>query len=318
MVLPRGKPVYTNLKTKVVKLDSLLEELSEEGFSGYVKLDFEDDEGVIFLEKGRVVGVHRGSGGRDALSELIKRGISDGSGLISVYSLDPELLSVISAVYSAEPLFSNVPFGIVDTERLMEHLSKKEFTGVLLVEDEKKGATFMAFFFSGEPFDFLYEDPEAALAGDDAMEMMHQLNSSETASFSLIEAVFDRKFEAEDMESAKTTADVIGAVKEFFNAILPEIWPHIGERGFKRAALKLAEDYPFLDPFDPDVYFRDGRIIIEEGIDTDRLIEGMAALLTEIASQIPDEVRKLASASAARLVKDSEAVSELFDALVGE
>ena len=313
MVLPRGNPLYRGMKTKVVRLDSLLEELEEESFSGYIQLEFEDASGVIFLERGKVVGATCDAETTDPVGYLLKRASSDKSGILNVYSLPEEMVSLLASVVDAEPRFSGFPFDVVKVDRLLERLSEAQFTGAVVVEDPERSAVFMGFFFSGDPVEFLYEDPDRSLTGEGAMEEFYALNSSSSALLSVVESSFEGT-QVREKGSASLTQELVN----FFNSVLPEFLREVSHKDIKKVALELAEDYPFLDPFDPDVYVDGDRLVIRDEVPPRELLDGTGELLRRLSSMVSRETRRAAYAAASEAVSNRDVLSPLFKALSGD
>lgn len=55
MILPKGEVAYENLRTAFVDLNSFLQTLKEDNFTGYLQISFWDYEGILFLEAGEIV-----------------------------------------------------------------------------------------------------------------------------------------------------------------------------------------------------------------------------------------------------------------------
>ncbi|BAT72138.1 hypothetical protein TST_1351 [Thermosulfidibacter takaii ABI70S6] len=313
MILPKGKPLYTNLKTKIVRFENLLDELKEEGFTGYIQIELSDETGTLFMERGKILSTSTQASVDNPLAHLIKKSISDPNGLINVYALEPELVNILASVFDKKPFIKGFPFDVVDVEKLLDRLSRDSFTGVLLVEDPKKEATFMMFFFQGDPFDYMYEDLEITLSGDAALEKIYELNTSESAKLSLISSELEAVMAEESVVDAPT--NVKEEVEKFFDAILPEIMAEVSVTDLKKKALELAEDFPFLDPFDPAVYVEGNKLVIEDEIPPKELVEGLAEWLRRVAENISEQRRKVALVNAIDKVSSKELVEPLFKAI---
>ncbi len=315
MFLPKGRPVYSGLKTTMVRIDRFLEDLKEEEFTGYMRIDFDDMLGVLFFERGHMVGATlegEQQAGSDAASIILKRCMAGDRGVINVNALDPEMVSVLSSVSSAHPRVRDFPFDVIDVGKLLERLSREGFSGILEVKEEEKEASLLLFFFNGEPFDSVYEDVEVSLTGDDALEKIHELNQTPSAHM----AIYETALEGEAAQAqAEAPSDVAGEAKRFFDAALPEILAEISITDIKRVAVELAEKYPFLDPFAPSVYVRDKELVIEEELPKEELIKGLTELLKGISKRLTKPTRRSAYSAASEAVSNRVVVEELFKAL---
>ncbi len=315
MLLPRGKPVYSNLKTKIVKFDSLLDELKEETFTGYVQVELSNATGVVFMERGIIVGAFVDKKDvENPLSYILAESLRDPSGLISVFALDPELISVLSSVYGKKPAIKGFPFEVVDVEKLLDRLSREEFTGALTIEDPAKEAVFLMFFFQGEPFEYTYEDLEISLSGEAAVEKLYELNQSDTAKLDLIPSELEATISDQE-EGEVITGDLRAEVQKFFDGVLPELLEELSIVDLKKAAVDLAEEYPFLDPFAPSVYVEDGRLVIEEDVPPEALLDGLSQWLKRLASMLDEKKRKTMYAFALDRVKNKKLLEPLLRAL---
>jgi hypothetical protein len=64
MILPKGPAVHENLRTVFIDLNSFLQTLKEDNFTGYVQVSFWDYEGILFLEAGEIVNAFEESEGK--------------------------------------------------------------------------------------------------------------------------------------------------------------------------------------------------------------------------------------------------------------
>ena len=98
MILPKGPIVHENLRTVFIDLNSFLQTLKEDNFTGYVQLSFWDYEGILFLEAGEIVNAIEESsdtrrGGEEAVENIILMSKQQ-DGRINVYRLAPEMVTI--------------------------------------------------------------------------------------------------------------------------------------------------------------------------------------------------------------------------------
>ena len=55
MLYPQGKTMIGDLKTSFVNIDGVLQELRNEKFTGYVKISYDDYDGLVIYENGSPV-----------------------------------------------------------------------------------------------------------------------------------------------------------------------------------------------------------------------------------------------------------------------
>lgn len=95
MLLPIGIEKHKNLSTSFTRFDHLLQDLGDNRFSGYIKLNFWGYEGVLVLDTGRMVEAYSTEQGVDLTGEeavlRILRKAADPEGSIEVHELSNEV-----------------------------------------------------------------------------------------------------------------------------------------------------------------------------------------------------------------------------------
>ena len=133
MLLPKGRPIHEDLSTAYVKMDHLIRELKEEGFSGYLRLDNPEFTGILFFEQGKISGAYTAPAVPDPLLALMEEASSEGT--VNVYGLPPEVVYILASAARGERVYSALPLEIISLERLMERLKRESLTGMMKVED---------------------------------------------------------------------------------------------------------------------------------------------------------------------------------------
>jgi hypothetical protein len=98
-LLPAGRPLHGMLATHYTQLRSLIYDLKETRFSGYLKLEFWEYEGYLIFDTGNIVQIYERdhdklNSGRRALLNIEKR-FQDKDGTISTYAVDSEFVLFI-------------------------------------------------------------------------------------------------------------------------------------------------------------------------------------------------------------------------------
>ena len=109
MILPKGEIVYENLRTVYVNLNSFLQTLKEDNFTGYLHVSFWDYEGVLFLEAGEIVNAIEEAQGKRSVGEEAVESIilmsKQKDGRINVYKLVPEMVTIDASDYEPKGPF---------------------------------------------------------------------------------------------------------------------------------------------------------------------------------------------------------------------
>ncbi len=310
MLLPKGRPVHRDLGTAYVKMDHLVRELREEGFSGYLCLENPEFTGVLFFEQGGISGVYTEPPTVDPLLTIMEEASREGT--VNVYGLPPEVVYILASAARGERVYEALPLEIIHLDRLMERLERESFTGIMKLEDGDRDLTVLLF--EGDQVEFLYEGEEA-LQGEEAMVKMEKLRTSPTALLYLFRSSGEERKELEF--DPQEVLEVLGG---FFSAYRSQVERALGEgkfeRVFREASLSLAERFPFLDPFAPLIRITPGGLEVDEGLSVIRLLEGIRELVRKMNSVVGEKkgeeaVRGIMGALAPSLA-DQPFVGSLF------
>jgi rRNA processing protein Gar1 len=153
MFLPKGKDVWSNLKTFFVDIDRLLLFLKNQEFIGYIHVVFPDTQGVIFLQEGDVVGgiqdnKENRNGGPDAVKGILERARTEQKASISVSNLSLKTVTIISDVFGfpVKIMHKNLSSDFSDLGRFVAKLGSEEFTGYIEIhfsKDRKEGIIYL-------------------------------------------------------------------------------------------------------------------------------------------------------------------------------
>ncbi len=126
MILPKGKVVYGNLNTQFIKINSLLKQLAQSSFSGYVHAKFWEWEGALMIDNGRIVsGIWEHDKerlvGKDAIN-LIKSKLETEDGSIDVVAVSPEKIGLLASTAQGKTLFKGLSTEFVSLRGLVNKL----------------------------------------------------------------------------------------------------------------------------------------------------------------------------------------------------
>jgi len=283
-LLPKGKPLHQNLRSTFVKLSKLLKDLEDERFSGYLQLETPEMSGVILFEQGRISGAYTDPPSADPILACIEASSQDG--FINVSQLSPEVVYILSSSLKGEYLFKNLPLEIVDIDRLWERLRRQELTCSIRVEDDGE-PIFTILLFGGEVVEFIYEGEED-LDREEGEKRLRELKNSPTATISIFKSPEDRLVISFDPQ------EVIQNLSEMFSVFRREVIRRLGkgsfDRLFREAALGLAEDYPFLDPFAPQVRMTSSGLEVDEDVALGNLLDGCKSLMSQMKRALAEKI----------------------------
>jgi len=314
MLLPKGEAIYKDLKTEYVKLEKLIKDLSSETFTGYVKLDMTDFTGILFFDRGKLIGAVTEPESQTPMLEIMKK--SSLPGVINVYTLSPEHINILASAITGTKVIDKIPFEIVDFVRLMERLSRTGFSGIINIEDPQEEAALLIYFFDGDPVDFMYEDIDTTLTGDKVLDRVEQLKESPSAFLT----VYESNITSSRIDPESIRENVIG----FYNEVCAFLLKKMGEKEFskqfRKSCLENVDEYPFLDPFDPGVFIEKGshRLVIQDDIPITAASQALNKVLRNLIEKLNQKDKKRLKEKVSRIFSEQPELSEVVRLYIGE
>jgi hypothetical protein len=112
MRFPRGRSVLENAKLTFLNLDNILNAAKRERaskISGYVAIIYPDHSEFLFLKKGEAINAAFFSPQEKKvipIGELVERARKGYNGVVSIYEVEEELISMILTALTSEPIYS--------------------------------------------------------------------------------------------------------------------------------------------------------------------------------------------------------------------
>ena len=298
MLIPKGQAVYERLSTSFTQVDVLLDELKGNTFSGYLRLSAPQYENLLFVSAGAVVNGFlyidgQAQHGNTAVTNFFVKSRERG-GTIGVFRLPPGFTDLLARLVQREALYKDLASDFTRLDRLLTTLVTRRHAGCVDIRfADKSSATI--FLQDGTILETLWKCADGTRAGDGAYTAL--LASTQDAVFTVYSAsVLAPLADTPSLESvsapertsvpepapAPETAAVPAPAPPAPQAIeLPSpgqlaIWQDVLKTfestvdvnakvgtfllAFKRACTELSDTYAFLDPFETDFEYRDGRI----------------------------------------------------------
>ncbi len=283
MLLPKGRPIHQDLGTAYVKLDHLIKDLAGEGFSGYLELETPQFSGIIFFEQGKISGAYSDPPSENPLMTLMEEASKEGT--LNVYALPTEVVYILSTAIGGEKIFKDLPMEIINLDGLLSYLARENFTGTVKVEAED--SLVMILLFEGEPLELICEGEEGVVQGEEVWTRLERFKQSPHAVLSLFKSVErERKVEFDPQ-------GIRNSIKSFFQLYVPAVEKLLGQgkfgRLFREVSLELADSYPFMDPFAPQVVLKEDGLVIGEEVSVVDLLEGMRELVGRISQVVKEQ-----------------------------
>jgi hypothetical protein len=134
MFIPHGTPLYENLATSYVLVDSLIADFCEGGFSGMVEVTLRRADAHILMVRGQIgaVVLARSGDTLEAPTEYVRTTVSEIAaaarlerGSVSIYRYSTEVAEIMAAPARAEVLYSQLSTEFADLEKVILKLRRE-------------------------------------------------------------------------------------------------------------------------------------------------------------------------------------------------
>jgi hypothetical protein len=285
MILPKGETVHENLRTAYVDLNSFLQTLKDDNFTGYLQLSFWDYEGILFLEAGEIVNAMEEvqgirNGGEEAVGNIILKS-KQGDGRINVYKLMPEMVTILASATMKEATYKDLSTEFTSLDKLLDKLNKENHSGymdILLNDNQGKG---IIFFQNGEIVEVVMSDEKSGLIyGKDKLDNIIDGVLKKGATFNVYRAGLDNSGGPAILSKSLDLQNVVDVIQEVVG-IIESVVDSLANRtgmfldNLKKAQVEKSEDFPFLDPFAAEFEYRNGIINFNGKIPAEVFILGI-------------------------------------------
>jgi hypothetical protein len=293
MIFPRGEVVHKNLSTVYTDLSALLGTLKLEGFYGAIEIDFPRGRGFLFVDNGEVINgeIRTGANSERVLGQEAVRTLLDLSqqkdGVISIYRLLPEQVTLIANSLKDEVLFKDLSTQFVRLDQFLLKLKEEKHTGFIEVMTKERHPMGVLFIDGGEPVE-MFTTPKTgpSVFGRMSIPIFIENAAKQGAFFNVygkkgesppveeppVEEVSpDPKEEvqangngAEPVQSENGWKELILLFQELLTSSerLVDSLSSGGtfEKAFKTALIRKSEKFGFLDPFAGEFEFKNGTV----------------------------------------------------------
>ena len=224
MILPQGEIVHENLRTAFVDLNSFLQTLKEDNFSGYIQVSFWDYEGVLFLETGEIVNAIEETQGTQSRGEEAVENIilmsKQKDGRINANRLDPEMVTILATTTMKEATYKDLSTEFTSLNKLIEKLGKEKHAGYIdILLNDKKGRG-MIFFQAGEIVEAVMTDEKSGdVYGKDILDNIIDNVQKIGANFNVYRAGIEGGSERAGITQTVELQGVIEVMQEVMGAI---------------------------------------------------------------------------------------------------
>ncbi|NIS61853.1 MAG: hypothetical protein GTO13_14485 [Proteobacteria bacterium] len=289
MIFPKGEVIHKNLSTSYTNLNGLLLSLKSEDFSGYIKIGFLDYEAFLFMDSGDVINAIEQMGdrkriGQRAITNIISKA-KEQDGVISVYQLSPEMVTVLASTLKREILYKDLSTDFTSLQRLIDKLGDARHTGYIEIALKNGKGTGVIFFQEGEPIETILTRKDGHLiSGRNLLGRILEDAQGAGVVFHVYRADFPTSSEnvAEIIEGGdlqdllKVLQDTISTMETVVDGLIKK---GTFSSELKKALVEKSNEYPFLDPFDAEFKYEDGKIVFTGNTDVHELTKGLGECL---------------------------------------
>jgi hypothetical protein len=304
MILPKGPAVHENLRTVFIDLNSFLQTLKEDNFTGYVQVSFWDYDGILFLEAGEIVNAIEESedtrrGGEEAVENIILKS-KQRDGRINVYRLAPEMVAILASTSMKEATYKELSTEFTSLDKLIEKLAKENHSGYIdiALSDNKGGG--IIFFQEGEIVEAVMSDAKTGGGKKYGKDMLNEIieDVQETgATFNVYRAGLEVGSERtgitphvlEFQGVIQVMQEVVGTIESLIDGSTRK---GSFRDSFKKARVEKSEDYPFLDPFAAEFEYKNGEIIFDGKASAEVFIQGLKECIELTLDTITESANK--------------------------
>jgi len=279
MFLPRFKVRLSNLHTYYLEMPKLIEFLKNDLFTGYIQIQAEEKNLMIFLDTGQIINCLEVSNNdyRNLTLEELLTNIKKEE-FVHVFYLPENTVLFWANLFTGKILYPDLSTEFTDANRLIQKLKRENLTGWMEINlpMKEKG---IIYFQNGEIIGtcsswrkWNFQEGEEFLP-----EITERISQ---ATFNVYKLTLE-----ETLENDLTVENILS----FFQELISALEDVIGEKEFfllwRHKAIEKAEKYPFLDPFANEFEYKSKKIIYEGTASEKELINGLKEICGEIIKE---------------------------------
>lgn len=326
MLLPQGLEKHKNLSTSFTRFDQLLQDLSENRFSGYVKLNFWEYEGVLVLDTGRMIeafssekNVHLS--GEMAILRLFARA-ADPEGSIEVYDLSSEIALALayafqSTVYQDESAFSNYSLA-----QVFDFLEKESMTGYVDLKFSGNKGKGTVYYLEGTPVEAVVESNSGKIAsGEPVFHKFLEIGELVQPAVMVYRVIAPRSIiEEEAFLIPWQHHGYLAFWKAFLDYMQMLMADRLKNAKFyaylERVCLEVSDHYPFLSPERGEVIITEQTFAVRRILHHPTFLQAMSIVLNKVLSLVP--LRRFKKLDWETVLKEIQELAEKYDLQPGQ
>lgn len=296
MLYPQGKTVIGDLKTSFVNIDGVLQELRNEKFTGYVKISYDDYDGLVIYENGDPVeSVEEYSDGRprsegaDAMTNVIAK-TKEGGGVLNIQELPSNVVNMMLRAIHSKVVYKDLMSEFTQIKNLLVTLKTKQITGHVEIEMNDDAGEAFIFLEDGKLIESLFSSGDGTTYSgkkglakilEVANEVGYIMNVFQAKSKEISRAaILEDKPEVSQSEDPSELLEVLENIVQTIEQSLQRL---LGKdkftAAFLRAVQEKSSDYPFLKSLGANIQSGKGYVVDEEISDISDVVFGISDVL---------------------------------------
>jgi hypothetical protein len=296
MLYPQGKTVIGDLKTSFVNIDGVLQELRNEKFTGYVKISYDEYDGLVIYENGDPVeSVEEYSDGRqrvegaDAMTNVIAK-TKEGGGVLNIQELPSNVVNMMLRAIHSKVVYKDLMSEFTQIKNLLVTLKTKQITGHVEIEMNDDAGQAFIFLEDGKLIESLFSSGDGTTYSgkkglakilEVANEVGYVMNVFQAKSKEISRAtILEDKPETPHSEDP---SDLMEVLENIVKSIDQSLQKMVGKgkfvESFSRALEEKAGDYPFLKSLKANIQAGKGYVIDDTISDISDVVFGISDVL---------------------------------------
>lgn len=296
MLYPQGKTVIGDLKTSFVNIDGVLQELRNEKFTGYVKISYDEYDGLVIYENGDPVeSVEEYSDGRqrvegaDAMTNVIAK-TKEGGGVLNIQELPSNVVNMMMRAIHSKVVYKDLMSEFTQIKNLLVTLKTKQITGHVEIEMNDDAGEAFIFLEDGKLIESLFSSGDGTTYSgkkglakilEVANEVGYVMNVFQAKSKEINRAtILEEKAEAPQTEDP---SDLLEVLENIVQTIEQSLQRMVGKGkftdAFLRAVQEKSSDYPFLKSLGANIRSGKGYVVDDEINDISDVVFGISDVL---------------------------------------
>ena len=299
LVLPKEKPLLTNLNTFYLKLDKLIEHCQGEIGAGGIFFKSVAAQGAIFFDPEEIVGGYFAEKngeivGSAAVDRLIQSDF-DYNFTVEIYRIPQEQVYFWSSIQAAEKIYKDLSADFTDLEGLIRKMSAEKLTGYIDVDLIRGRESGMIFISGGEIIGGSFSwNPVSNGSAKDHVKDLIERSKKAGGTFQVSRIPVDEDAQSPPPEMLTESAynqNTLRMLEEFIG-IFEALYNARKDKQVDFSSLlrnkfvQNADRFEFLDPFADEFEYHERQIAFTGDADDGELSNGIIVSINELAEDI--------------------------------